>query len=532
MRGKQTLTKSDLDRMPTLGDIPRFHACERPEAIALSFEGRDTSYEAFDRNINKIANALIASGVKQGERVAYVGKNSDRYFELMFGAAKMGGVMLPIAWRLAPTEIAYIVQDGNGSLLFVGPEVIEQVKTALSELINPPQIICMEGTGTDGFVSWRDSQSDSDPCVEISPDDIALQLYTSGTTGRPKGAMLSHDNLLGKRLEAAETYLPWNQWGPNDVSLVAMPVAHIGGTGWAIHGFYNGAKGIVAREFDPFRVLDFIEHDGISKLFMVPAALQTVVGQPNARNVDYSRLKYILYGASPIPLNLLRECMEVFGCGFCQWYGMTETCGVIVYLPPEDHDPKGSQRMRAAGIPMPGVEIRIEDSNGEVLPPNTVGEVVTRSRANMKGYWNLEDATRKTITTDGWLLTGDAGYLDEDGYLYIHDRVKDMIISGGENIYPVEVENAVNGHPDVAEVAVIGVPDNKWGEAVKAIVVLKQGVKPDAGSILSFARSTIAAFKAPKSVDFVEALPRNASGKILKKDLRAPYWKDRDRAVN
>ena len=188
--------------------------------------------------------------------------------------------------------------------------------------------------------------------------------------------------------------------------------------------------------------------------------------------------------------------------------------------------------MRAAGIPMPGVEIRIEDDAGNVLPPNTVGEVVTRSRANMKGYWNLDEATRATMGDDGWLHTGDAGYLDEDGYLYIHDRVKDMIISGGENIYPAEVENAVYGHPDVAEVAIIGVPDEKWGEAVKAVVALKPGVEPDADGILSFARSRIAAFKAPKSVEFIEALPRNASGKILKKDLRAPYWQGKDRAVN
>lgn len=532
MSNDRALSRADFDKMPTLGDIARYHAQERPDAIALSFEGRETTYDAFNKNTNKVANALLASGVKGDERVAYVGKNSDLYFELLFGAAKMGAVTLPIGWRLAPAEMAYIIQDGKGSLLFVGPEVIDQVETALSELDNPPKVVRMEDSGPDGFVSWRDAQDDTDPGIDVSPDAVALQLYTSGTTGRPKGAMLSHDNLLGGRREAAETDLPWNQWGPDDVSLVAMPVGHIGGTGWGIVGLLNGAKGVVAREFDPFKVLDFIEQDRISKMFMVPAALQIVVGQPKAREVDYSRLKYILYGASPIPLDLLRECMEVFGCGFCQQYGMTETCGTIVYLPPEDHDPSGNQRMRAAGIPMPGVEIRIEDDEGNVLPPNTVGEVVTRSRANMKGYWNLEEASRSTIADDGWLHTGDAGYLDEDGYLYIHDRVKDMIISGGENIYPAEVENAVYGHPDVAEVAIIGVPDEKWGEAVKAVVALKPGTQPDADSILAFARARIAAFKAPKSVEFIEALPRNASGKILKKDLRAPYWQGKDRGVN
>jgi long-chain acyl-CoA synthetase len=326
--------------------------------------------------------------------------------------------------------------------------------------------------------------------------------------------------------------MPWNEWGPDDVSLVAMPVAHIGGTGWGIVGLYNGAKGVVAREFDPFKVLDFIEGDGISKMFMVPAALQIVVRQPRAREVDYSRMKYILYGASPIPLDLLRECMEVFGCGFCQQYGMTETCGTIVYLPPEDHRPEGSPRMRAAGLPMPGVKLKVIDEAGNTVPTGTVGEVAIHSVANMPGYWKLPEATASTIDADGWLRTGDAGYLDEDGYLFIHDRVKDMIISGAENIYPAEVESAVYGHPAVAEVAVIGIPDDKWGEAVKAVVALKPGMTATPDEIIAFARGRIAAFKAPKSIDFIDALPRNASGKILRKDLREPYWAGRARRVN
>jgi long-chain acyl-CoA synthetase len=294
----------------------------------------------------------------------------------------------------------------------------------------------------------------------------------------------------------------------------------------------NGAKGVIAREFDPFKVLDFIEKDRISKMFMVPAALQIVVRQPRARQVDYRRLKYILYGASPIPLDLLRECIEVFGCGFCQQYGMTETTGTIVYLPPEDHDPAGNQRMRSAGLPLPGVEIRILDESGNPLPPNTVGEVATRSHSNMRGYWKLDEATAAAMDADGWLRTGDAGYLDADGYLFIHDRVKDMIISGGENVYPAEVESAVYGHPDVAEVAVIGVPDEKWGEAVKAVVVPKPGATIDPADIIAFARTRIAAFKVPKSVDVIAALPRNASGKILRRELREPYWAGHTRRVN
>ena len=526
------LTREDMDAMPTLADIPRFHAKRRPDAIAFSFEGRDTSFADFNRHTNQVANALIAEGVKKGQRLAYIGKNSDHYFELFLGATKMGAIIVPIGWRLAPAEMAFIMSDSQAPLVFVGPEVEGSVNKALGQMDKPPKAIRMEGEGDDTFIAWRGKQPTSDPQVEISENDIAVQLYTSGTTGNPKGAMLTHHNMLGGRADAVESGMEWNEWGPDDVSLVAMPVGHIGGTGWGVVGLYNGAKGVVAREFDPHTVLDFIEKDRISKMFMVPAALQIVVNQPNARDVDYSRLKYILYGASPIPLDLLRECMEVFQCGFCQQYGMTETCGTIVYLPPEDHDPNGNQRMRSAGLPMPGVEIKIIDEDGQEVPRNTVGEIAIKSKANMAGYWGLEEATAKTMGADGWLRSGDAGYMDEDGYVYIHDRVKDMIISGGENIYPAEVENAVYGHPDVAEVAIIGVPDDKWGETVKAVVAPKPGTNPSEADIIAFARERIAGFKAPKSVDFIEALPRNASGKILKRQLREPYWAGREREVS
>jgi acyl-CoA synthetase (AMP-forming)/AMP-acid ligase II len=523
----------DFFAMPTLADVPRYHAKERPDAVALAFEGRETTFAEFDARSNQAAQALLAQGLTKGDRIAYLGKNSDHYFELLFGAVKVGVIMVPIGWRLAPPEVAYIAADAQARMLFVGPEVIEPAKQAAAEMPALP-IIAME-PGPSGWPTYearRDAQPAVNPGVEIASSDVAVQLYTSGTTGKPKGAMLTHDNILGGRRKAAEAQMAWNQWGPEDVSLVAMPVGHIGGTGWGIVGLVNGAKGVVAREFDPFKVLDYIEQDRISKMFMVPAALQIVVRQPKAREVDYSRLKYILYGASPIPLDLLRECMEVFGCGFVQQYGMTETTGTVVYLPPEDHDPAGNPRMRAAGLPMPGVELRIIDDAGNPLPPNTVGEVATRSVSNMAGYWRLPEATASTLAEDGWLRTGDAGYLDEDGYLFIHDRVKDMIISGAENIYPAEVESAVYGHPQVAEVAVIGVPDDKWGEAVKAVVVAKPGEAPSPEDIIAFARTRIAAFKAPKTIDFIEALPRNASGKILRRELREPYWAGRERRVN
>jgi long-chain acyl-CoA synthetase len=526
----------DFDAMPTLGDIPRHHARERGERPAMTFEGRTITWAELDAGASRVANALVAAGCKPGDRVAYLGKGTDEFFELMFGIAKAGAVIAPIQWRLAAPEVVQVLSDAQPTLLFVGNEQVEKVDQlcASPDGFLRESVIAMEngGAGLKRYREWRDAHAAADPGSVVDPHAVALQLYTSGTTGLPKGVMLSHRNILSGRREAQRERMEWNEWLEDDVNLVALPVGHIGGVGWAIVGFLNGAHTIVQREFVPAQVLEAIERQRVSKMFVVPTALHMLLLQPRVREIDYSRMRHILYGASPIALDLLREATEVFGCGFCQQYGMTETCGTIVYLPPEDHDPAGNKRMRGAGIPMPGVEIRVVDASTRApLAPEQIGEVETRSVANMVGYWNRADATNETINAEGWLRTGDAGYLDEDGYLYIQDRFKDMICSGAENVYPAEVENAVYGHPAVQEVAVIGVPDEKWGEAVKAMVVLKPGAKADAEGIIEFARKRVAGFKAPKSVEFVEALPRGPSGKVLRRVLRERYWAGRERRV-
>ncbi|MDB5625129.1 MAG: AMP-dependent synthetase and ligase [Tardiphaga sp.] len=524
---------TDLKDAATLADVVRAQGASRADTTCFVFEGRSTSFGDFDRHTSQVANGLAALGVKPNERVAYLGKNSDTYFELLLGAVKAKIVMTPVNWRLAGPEIAFIVEDCKAAVVFVGPEFIEQLRGLQSQLPSVRVFMTIEGGAPEwqDYTRWRDAQSDVDPMVTLAPTDVALQLYTSGTTGKPKGAMLAHKNFLSLVGANQETKPDWNKWTDEDVSLVAMPVFHIGGSGWGLSGLYHGAKGVVAREFDATKVLDFFEQFGITKLFMVPAAMQFVVRQPRAREVDFSKLKYMLYGASPIPAALLKECIAVFGCGFVQMYGMTETTGTIVALPPEDHV-EGLERMKSAGKALPGIELAIIDADGKPLPPRAVGEIATRSGSNMVGYWNLPEASAKTLGPDGWLRTGDAGYMDEDGYLYIHDRIKDMIISGGENIYPAEVESAICDHPDVAEVAVVGVPDDQWGEAVKAVVVMKPGKQASATDIMRFTRERIAGFKTPKSVDFIEALPRNASGKILRRSLRDPYWEGKDRQVN
>jgi acyl-CoA synthetase (AMP-forming)/AMP-acid ligase II len=517
----------------TLVDSIRRHAAGTPNAVAFHFEGRDTTYAAFDRNTNKVANALVAAGLRRGDHICFLGKNSDCFFELLYGAMKVGVIMTPVNWRLAPPEMVYIINNAEAPALFVGPEFNAAVRGFASQLSMVRLTVAMEGGEADwpGYIKWRDAQPETPPQYVAQPDDIAVQLYTSGTTGHPKGAMLSHKNLLN--LTGPKSEVPdWNRWSAEDVTLVTMPVFHIAGAGWGTFGLFYGAKNVVMRDFDPGAALDYIQTYRVSKCILVPAALQFVVRHPKAKQTDFSCLKYMLYGASPIPLELLKECMVVFGCGFVQMYGMTETTGGICVLGPEDHTPEGSQRMRSAGKAMEGVEFAIIDPEGKQLGPNEVGEIATRSASNMVGYWKMEEATRATIGPDGWLRTGDAGYIDEDGYIYIQDRIKDMIISGGENIYPAEVENAIFGHPAVAEVAVIGVPDEKWGESVYAIVVKKPGQDVTPAEIITYARERIAHYKAPKAVEFIDALPRNPSGKILRRELREPFWEGKSRRVN
>ena len=504
-----------------------------PGKTAFRFEGRSTDFATFARRTDQVAAALHAAGIKPGERIAYIGKNSDVFFEALYGAMKAGVVMVPVNWRLAGPEISVIVEDSQARLILVGPEFTDVMATELANLPRVQIVLAVEGGHAlwQSYATWRDAAPAQPSAHTVTADDVAVQLYTSGTTGRPKGVMLAHRNFTHGIKANQGGDLPWNQWRDDDAAVQAMPVSHISGSGWGILTVHYGATCHIQRQFDLEMTFDMIEHDKISKIFLVPAALQFLVRHPRAAGIDFRRIREMGYGASPIPLPLLRECMQVLGCGFVQFYGMTETTGTIVALAPDDHTPEGSPRMRAAGKPLPWVEIRVVDTEGNEVPRGQVGELVTRSGSNMIGYWQRPEETAKTIR-NGWLYTGDAGFMDEDGYIYIHDRVKDMIISGGENVYPAEVESTLAEHPAIAEVAVIGVPDEKWGEAVKAVVVLRPDATLAPDDLISWSRSRIAGFKTPRSVDFAQTLPRNASGKILKRELRAPYWEGKGRQVN
>ena len=504
---------------PTLGSLVRKHARDRGQHVALCFGTEAITYAELERRACQVATGLITAGVQPGDRVVYIGKNTAAYFEYLLGAAKARAVMAPINWRLASPEIEVLLRDCRPRWI-----VAEEEFAAPLMLLENDRYPLITGGPRDTFAAWRDAQPAEDPRRDAEWGDPALQLYTSGTTGRPKGAVLTNRSLFGLRANMGSRQEPaWYRWSAEDVSLIAMPVAHISGTGWGLWTLQHGATGVITREFDPHAVFDLLVKHRITKVLMVPTAMQIAVRHPGARDADFSFLRCICYGGAPIPPDLLRECIAVFGCGFAQMYGMTETSGTIVALAPEDHDVDGGPRSGSVGKPLPGVEVRIVDVSGRTAAPGETGEIVVRSVANMAGYFNLPDATRETIDTHGWLRTGDAGFLDGDGYLYLRDRIKDVIISGGENIYPVEVENAIGSHPHVAEVAVIGIPDDKWGERVLAVVVPKQGTEPRADAIVAWARERIASFKAPKSIEFVAALPRSASGKVLRRELRDQF---------
>lgn len=519
----------DIEAMPFLADVPRVQAQMRPDEMAFWFEGETTTFGQLDTYSNQVANGLIALGLSANDRVGYLAKNTSQYYEMLYGAAKARGVMTAVNTRLAAPEVTFILSDAKAKVLFVGREfyaMAEQIRAELPDLV---QIIAIDGGHAEwpDYKTWRMAQDSSAPDRTALADDDVIQLYTSGTTGLPKGVQLTNGNYRAMFSQAA--VLEWSTYGVGEGVMNAMPLFHVAGVNIGLLASLQGARTIVLREIDPQLILRLIEDQEIMHAFWVPAVILMLTQQPNVREVDWSRMKQVFYGASPIAENLLLEAQEIMGARFTQLYGLTETVGAATFLPPEAHNPSWG-KLRSCGVPYPGAVIRCIDAEGNPVPTGEVGEIVIKAGFVMKGYWNRPEATGEAIR-DGFFYTGDAGYFDEDGFLYIHDRLKDMIVSGGENVYPAEVENAIFGHPAIADVAVIGVPDDKWGEAVKAIVVTKPGEHTTPESVIAWARERIAAYKCPKTVDFADVLPRNPSGKILRKDLREPYWAGKDRRV-
>ena len=459
----------------SLADIIRTHAADRPERPALEYEGRTVTFGELGSRSSQVANALASVGVGEQDRVAFIDKNGVEYFEVTFGLAKLNAVNVAVNWRLAPIEMAQIITDAEATVVVVGPEFVAAIEKVEADLPTVQTIVAVGGHDRWlDYETWLADQPVTDPGVTAAGGDVAFQLYTSGTTGLPKGVMLTNDNFFKGVIGIADQW----QFSADSVNLAIMPMFHIAGAGWSMVGLYYGCQTVLLRDVDPARILQVIPEFGITNAFMVPAVIQFLLMTPGVDDTDFSTLKMLAYGASPITDKVLVKGMETFGCQFIQVYGLTETTGAIVQLDPEDHDLNRPELLRSCGKPYPWVEMRVVDEHGQDVAVGQVGELWTRSHQNMKGYWNNPDATAQAMTDDGWFKTGDAGYVDAEGYLYLHDRVKDMIVTGGENVYPAEVENALMKHPQVADVAVIGVPDDKWGEAVKAIVVRAAGEEP------------------------------------------------------
>jgi long-chain acyl-CoA synthetase len=507
-----TVADMDASAGVRVADVVRRFARERPGHVALRHGERELTYAQLDERSNRLAQALLAGGLGAGSRVAYLGRSAPEVIELLFAVAKIGAVIVPLNWRLSSRELAGVLADAWAPLL-IADTAYRQTAEGLA-----PAALRIVG---DDYEDWVSGHDPVDPGGRGEPGDIVVQMYTSGTTGVPKGVLTTHRNLAA----AATTSSCW-AFDADTVSLTPLPLFHIGGIGWVYCGLWHGATTILVSEFDAAAVLDDLERLRVTNPIFVPTMLQLLTAVPGAGDRDHRALRSITYGASPITTTTLRAALQTFGCPMIGLYGLTESTGGVVHLDGGDHHTDGPRQhlLRSAGRPYPWVELRIVDpAAGRDVPPGSVGEVWMRAPNVMAGYFNRPAETAAAISADGWLRTGDGGYLDDEGYLFLTDRVKDMIVSGGENVYPVEVEEVLAQHPDVADVAVIGVPDDRWGETVKALVVTRDGRAPAPEDLIAFAREHLAGYKLPRSVDFVADLPRTPTGKVLKRELRERY---------
>ena len=496
-------------------------AREHPDRNAVTADGTTLSYREFDSYTNRVASSLLPLAAEPN-RVGALLRMGLPGAAAFVACAKAGLVFTPINWRLTHSEVTSIAVDADLSVLVVDSDFLDAALAVRDALPHLHLIVVGERDEVPGARTWEQLLAegvDVDPGAGDAAETEVLQLYTSGTTGMPKGVVATHHNLHNVQ-DNFDLY----EFRQDSVSLNALPLFHIAGAGWISTSLSAGLHLVLIGEMHPATVAQAIADNRVTHTFLVPAAIGMLLELPGLEDVDLSSLEVVAYGASPITPTMLARTMDTLGCRLVQRYGMTETTGALTALRTDDHDPHGPRvhLLRSAGTPLPGTEVQIRDiATGERLPQGVTGEIVSRSRNNVAGYWRRDEESASLYTEDGFLRTGDAGHIDEDGYLFVTDRVKDMIITGGENVYPVEVEAVLAEHPAVAEVAVIGLPDPRWGEAVTAVVRLAEGVDaPSEAELLSFTQGRLASYKKPQSIHLVRELPRNASGKILKRTLR------------
>jgi acyl-CoA synthetase (AMP-forming)/AMP-acid ligase II len=515
-----------------LHDYLDYQARIRPETDFAVMGDRRMSYGEADSAVNRLANALVASGLDASDRVALLSKNSIEYVLLFYAASKAGVVTVPLNYRLAGPEWAYIINDSGAKTVFASRDYVGAINGIKDELDNETRCVVIggEAEGWDGFENLVSGQPDSAPDRAIKDEHDVFQMYTSGTTGRPKGAVLTHGAVTAN-MEQITLEI---SGAPGKRDLIVAPLYHAAAAITAFSAVVWGGCLYIQEDFNPMEVVRALSEEEIFVATLVPAMIQAcLVYVPDVDKRNYDNLRTIVYGASPIAEETLRKAVAVFGCDFIQAYGMTETTAVLTLLLADDHRralESEPDLLLSAGRPLVGTEIKIVDEDDNVLPPNEIGEIAGRGPQLMRGYWNLPDESSYALR-GGWMHTGDAGILDENGYVYVQDRVKDMIVSGGENVYPRVVEEVLFKHPAVADAAVFGIPHDQWGETVKAAIVLREGATATEEEIIEFCKDKLGGFERPRSVDFVAALPRNPTGKVLKRELREPYWAGHKRRV-
>ena len=503
-----------------------------PDRVAIIFEVNRNTFSQLGERVDRLASALSALGVKKGDRVAMLQVNCNQFVEAYFAAAKLGAIYVPLNFRVKGDELTYMLNSSESGTLLIGERYIDLVNSLRTNLSSVRHFISIESR-RDGMLAYEEmiASSPADEVItEIDDDDTTILMYTAGTTGQPKGVMLSHNSFAVYVLENVTPADPELE----ERNILTVPLYHVAGIQAMMAAIYGGRTLIMERQFEAKEWMELAESEKANRAMMVPTMLKQLMDHPEFGEHDLSSLKVITYGAAPMPFEVIKKALDVFpGISFINAFGQTETASTITTLGPEDHVISGTEeerekklrRLSSIGRPMSDVEMKIVGEDGQELPVGQVGEIVARGPRVMTGYWKDEEKTKKTIDKDGWVHTGDMGYMDEDGYFYLAGRATDMIIRGGENISPEEVEAVLLTHPKVDEAAVIGVPDEEWGEQPKVIVVLKQGEPATAGEIMEYCRERLASFKRPRSVVFVDELPRNQMGKVLKRVLREQYGK-------
>ena len=502
-----------------------------PERPFIVFEGKQWSFVQFNERVNRLANAFREFGVQKGDRVGMLQVNCPQYVEAYFAAAKIGAIFVPLNFRVKSEELADMINNAEAAALLTGERYFDMVKEILPQLPSVNACITVDArkAETPFYEDLIASSSPDETTAEIGDDDITILMYTAGTTGRPKGVPLKHSGFISYILGNVEPASPEIE----ERNLLTVPLYHVAGMQAVLTGIYGGRTLVMMRQFEVKEWLKTAQNENVTRAMLVPTMLKWLIEDPDFHNYDLSSLGVITYGAAPMPLHVIQKAIEEMpGVRFINAFGQTETASTITTLGPEDHFIEGTdadkekklKRLAASiGRPLPDVEVKIVNEKGSALQANRVGEIYARGPRMMTGYWGDADKSAQVITTDGWLRTGDKGWMDEDGYIYLAGRGDDMIIRGGENISPQEVEEVLHAHPKIDEAAVIGIPHPEWGQEPCAVVVLKKGEAADKQEIMTFCRSRLAGFKRPGSVIFVDSLPRNPMGKVLKKKLREKY---------